>query len=101
MCFYLVGAPVPRGQDGEAQRHARPGQVSADGVPEEVHGVLAGQVAGAVGNDFTGHCYAVHVLQVPKSTDLVESCGWGTQTSDYRFKNIDAGLFVFFVLNVR
>lgn len=89
LCFsaYLVRAPVPHGQDGEAQGHARPRQVSADGVPEQVHGVLAGQVAGAVGNGFAGHCHAVHMLQVPKSANLVESCGRGTQTSDCRRKN--------------
>lgn len=93
LCAYLVRAPVPRGQYGEAQGHARPRQVSGDGVPEQMHGVLAWQVAGAVGDDFTGHCHAVHMLQVPKSTNLVESCGWGTQTSDCRFENIDAGVF--------
>lgn len=99
LCVYLVRAPVPRGQYGEAQGHARPRQVSGDGVPEQVHGVLAWQVAGAVGNDFTGHCHAVHVLQVPKAANLVESCGWGRQTSHWRFKNIDAGIIYFF-LNV-
>lgn len=74
MSTYLVRAPVPGGQDGDTQSHARPGQVSRDGVPEQVHGVLSGQVAGAVGDDLAGHGRAVHVLQVAKATDLVESC---------------------------
>lgn len=75
MQTYLVRAPVPGGQYGETQSHARPGQVPGDCVPEQVHGVLPGQVAGAVGNDLAGHGHAVHVLQVAKATNLVESCG--------------------------
>lgn len=89
--MYLVGAPVPRGQYGEAQSHAGPRQVSGNGIPEQVHGILAWQVAGTVGNDLTGHCQAVHMLQVPKSTNLVESCGRGTQPSDCRILKINAG----------
>lgn len=72
--MYLVRAPVPGGQYGDSQSHARPGQVSGDGVPEQVHGVLSGHVAGAVGDDLAGHGRAVHVLQVAKASDLVESC---------------------------
>lgn len=75
MSTYLVRAPVPSGQYSETQSHAGPGQVSGDGVPEQVHCVLSGQVAGAVGNDLARHGHAVHVLQVAKATDLVESCG--------------------------
>lgn len=75
MSTYLVRAPVPGGQYSETQSHAGPGQVSGDGVSEQVHGVLARQVAGAVGNDLAGHGHTVHVLQVAKATDLVESCG--------------------------
>lgn len=51
LCNYLVSAPVPRGQDGQAQSHARPGQVSGDGIPEEMHRVLPGQVASCVGDN--------------------------------------------------
>lgn len=72
---HLVRAPVPGCQYGEAQSHARPGQVSGDGVPKQVHGILSGQVAGAVGDDLAGHGRAVDLLQVAKATDLVESCG--------------------------
>lgn len=79
--MYLVGAPVPGSQYGEPQCHTRPGQVSSDGVSEEVHGILAWQVAGAVGNDLTGHCHAVHALQVTISTNLVKGCGLGTHDS--------------------
>lgn len=95
--MYLVGAPVPRGQYGEAQSHAGPRQVSGDGVPEQVHGVLAWQVAGAVGDDLTGHCRAVHVLQVPKSTDLVEGCGRGAEPSGRRSQKHMQGVFSFFL----
>lgn len=79
--MYLVRAPVPGGQYGEPKRHARPGQVSGDGVSEQVHGVLTRQVAGTVGNDLTGHCHAVHMLQVAEAANLVESCGPGTHDS--------------------
>lgn len=82
--MYLVRAPVPGGQYGEPQSHARPGQVSSDGVSKQVHGVLTWQVAGTVGNDLTGHCHAVHMLQVAEATNLVESCGPGTHNSNYR-----------------
>lgn len=51
LCNYLVGAPVPRGQDGQTQSHARPGQVSADGISEEMHSVPPGQVASCVGDN--------------------------------------------------
>lgn len=95
-CTYLVGAPVPRGQYGEAQGHAGPGQVSGDGVPEQVHGVLAWQVAGTVGDDLTGHCGAVHALQVPKSPDLVESCGRGEEGASFQIA--DGNVFLVFFL---
>lgn len=72
--MYLVGAPVPRSQYGEPQCHARPGQVSSDGVSEQVHGVLTWQVAGTVWNDLTGHRHAVHTLQVTVPSNLVEGC---------------------------
>ncbi len=75
--MYLVRAPVPGGQYGEAQSHAGPGQVSSDSVSEQVHGVLTGQVAGTVGNDLTGHSHAVHALQVAVTANLVEGCGPG------------------------
>lgn len=83
MSTHLVRAPVPGSQYGETQSHARPGQVSGDSIPEQVHGVLSGQVAGAVGNDLAGHRHAVHLLQVAKATDLVESCG--------RVRNVGSG----------
>lgn len=73
--MYLVRAPVPGGEYGEAQSHAGPGQVSGDGVSEQVHGILSWQVAGAVGNDLTWHGHAVHTLQVAITTDLIEGCG--------------------------
>lgn len=73
--MYLVSAPVPGGQYGEPQRHAGPGQVPGDGVSEQVHGVLARQVAGAVGDDLTRNRHAVHALQVAVAADLVEGCG--------------------------
>ena len=38
---YLVGAPVVQGDDGEAKGDPRPGDVSADGVSEDVEGVGA------------------------------------------------------------
>lgn len=72
--MYLVGAPVPSGQYGEPQRHSRPGQVSRDGVSEQVHGILAGQVTRTVGNDLPGHRHAVHPLQVIISSYFVEGC---------------------------
>lgn len=75
MSTHLVRAPVPGGQYGETQSHARPGQVSCNSVPEQVHGVLSRQVAGAVGDDLAGHGHAVHLLQVAKATNLVEGCG--------------------------
>lgn len=73
--MYLVGAPVPGGQYGEPQGHSWPGQVSSDGVSEQVHGVLTWQVTRTVGNNLTGHCHAVHMLQVTIATDLVKCCG--------------------------
>lgn len=80
--MYLVGAPVPGGQYEEPQSHAGPGQVSIDGVSEQVHGVLTRQVAGTVGNYLTGHRQAVDVLQVAVATNLVESCGPGKHNSN-------------------
>lgn len=88
--MYLVRAPVPGGQYGESQRHTRPGQVPTDGISKQVHGVLAWQVAGTVGNYFTGHCHAVDMLQVAKATDLVKSCGPGTQNSNCSILKITA-----------
>ena len=82
--MYLVRAPVPGGQNGESQRHTRPGQVSTGGISKQVHGVLAWQVAGTVGNNFTGHCIPVDFLQFVKATDLVKSCGPGTQNSNLK-----------------
>lgn len=73
--MYLVRTPVPGGQDEEPKSHAGPGQVSSDGVSEQVHGVLTRQVAGAVGNNLTGHRQAVDALQVAVAANLVESCG--------------------------
>ena len=70
---YLVSAPVPGGQYGEAQSHAGPGEVSGDGISEQVHGVGPWQVAGAVGDNLTGHRYAVHALQVFIPANLVKS----------------------------
>lgn len=75
---YLVGTPVPSGQYGEPQCHARPGQVSGDRVSEQVHGVLTWEVTRTVGNDLTGHCHAVHLLQITIASDLVEGCGPGS-----------------------
>ena len=74
MCVYLVGAPVPGGQDGEPQGHARPGQVSAGCVPEQVHGVGPGEVTAAVGDDLGRHGRSIHTLQVTIATDLVKGC---------------------------
>lgn len=79
--MYLVRAPVPCGQYGEAQSHAGPGQVSSDSISKQMHGVLTWEVAGTVGNDLTRHCIAVHMLQVAKTTNLVKSCRPGTQNS--------------------
>lgn len=75
VCVYLVRAPVPGGQYSESQSHAGPGQVSSDGVSEQVHGVLTGQVASAVGDDLAWHRHAVHTLQVAIATNLIEGCG--------------------------
>lgn len=38
---YLVGAPVVQGDDGEAKDGPRPGNVSSDGVSEDMEGVHA------------------------------------------------------------
>lgn len=72
---YLVSAPVPCGQYGEPQSHPGPGKVSGDGVSEQVHGVLPWQVAGTVGNNFTGYRSAVPLGQLAVATNLIESCG--------------------------
>lgn len=92
---YLVRAPVPGGKYGETQSHAGPGQVSGDRVPEQVHGVLTGQVTGAVGNDLAGHGRAVHMFQVAKATDLVERCRPGRNVSHHRL--LKNNTFVMFV----
>lgn len=42
---HLIGAPVPGGLDGESEDEAGPGQVTCDGVPEQVEGVGARLVA--------------------------------------------------------
>lgn len=83
VCVYLVGAPVPGGQYGEPQGHARPRQVTSDGVSKQMHGVFTWQVAGAVGNDLTGHRHTVHPLQVVVATNLVKCCRRGTQSSEH------------------
>lgn len=93
--MYLVGAPIPGGQYGEPQSHAGPGQVSSDGVSEEVHGVLTWQVAGTVGNDLFGHCHAIHMLQFAVAADLFESCGPGTHNSNYTIAKVTAVVFVY------
>lgn len=82
VCFYvyLVCAPVPGCQYGESQGHARPGQISSGGISEQMHGVLAWQVAGTIGDDLTGHRHTVHALQVTISTDLVKGCEWDRHT---------------------
>lgn len=72
--LYLVSAPVPGGHYGKAQSHARPGQVSGDGIPEQVHGVGPRQVAGGVWDNLTGNCFAVDFLQIPIATNFIESC---------------------------
>lgn len=41
----LIGAPVPRGLYSESKHHAGPGQVSCDGVPKNVEGVMPRLVA--------------------------------------------------------
>lgn len=42
---YLVGAPVVQGEDGEAEDDSRPGDVSSDGVSEDVERIRAREVA--------------------------------------------------------
>lgn len=81
--MYLVRAPVPRGQDGDPQGHAGPGQVPGDGVSEQVHGVVTWQVTRTVGNDLTGHRQAIDLLQVTVASNLVEGCGPGAQSFHY------------------
>lgn len=39
MSRYLVGAPVVQGNGGEAKDDPRPGDVSSDGVSEDMEGV--------------------------------------------------------------
>lgn len=53
--IYLVGAPVPRGHDGQPKSHPGPGQISRDRVSEKVHRIRSGQVTGSVGNDLGWH----------------------------------------------
>lgn len=49
---YLVGAPDPGGQYGEAEQQPRPGKVPRHWVSEQVEGISARQVASGV-----GHCH--------------------------------------------
>lgn len=76
----LVGAPVPGGHDGQAEGHSCPWEVPCVGIPEHVHGICAWQVAGGVGDGPGGDGLGICCLQLPITTDLVESWkGWAGQ----------------------
>ncbi|RUS83401.1 hypothetical protein EGW08_008822, partial [Elysia chlorotica] len=73
---YLVGAPVPHRVDGQSQ-NARPGDVSAPRVPEQVHVVLPGPPARVVAvAGEVGHGARVLVHHGVKAAHLAET--WGT-----------------------
>ena len=74
---HLVCAPVPRGLDGESEHQAGPGQVSCDGVPEDVEGVWSRCVTllADVHSDEGGDGFHVLGLEARVASHLVESCG--------------------------
>lgn len=70
---HLIGAPVPGGLDGESEDEARPGQVTRDGVPEKVEGVLSRRVAfGADVARYVGDGGEVARVEVIITSNLVE-----------------------------
>ena len=70
----LIGAPIPRGYDGQSKGESRPRQVTVHRIPEHVEGIVPRDSAKVVtGRADLRDRLKVLLLQSAVTADLVES----------------------------
>lgn len=82
MVIYLVSAPAPKSQHRETKYEARPGNVSCNGIPEQMEGICTWEVTGCVWDRDLWDCCAVLLLKSFIPANFFKS--WKENASDLR-----------------